>query len=147
VHEGWNLVALPLVPFDSAASSIFPRAISPPYRYGHAGYATVSSLRRDAGYWVKFPAADTIAVAGVAWMGESVGVLPGWNIVGFGTGAVEASSVVQVPPGILQTSFFGYTGGYAAADTLTPGEGYWVKSAAAGVLSAPSDSLDRRSRR
>ena len=31
------------------------------------------------------------------------------------------------PPGIVASQFFGFAKGYAAADTILPGRGYWVK--------------------
>jgi hypothetical protein len=47
---------------------------------------------------------------------------------------VAVSAIGSVPPGLTTGAFFGYRGKYEVADTLRPGEGYWVKAGQAGVL-------------
>jgi hypothetical protein len=44
------------------------------------------------------------------------------------------SAIVQVPPGIVYTPYFGYSTIYSIADTLFPGRAYWVKTSQAGEL-------------
>src|SRR5205807_957161 len=47
---------------------------------------------------------------------------------------INVASIVSVPESIVTSNYFGYSGGYAVASTLTPGEGYWVKTSAPGIL-------------
>lgn len=58
----------------------------------------------------------------------------GWNIVGGASFNVDSSSIVQIPSGLLQSSFYLYSGTYASTTTLEPGKGYWVKCAKPGWL-------------
>ena len=44
------------------------------------------------------------------------------------------AAIIQIPGGILLTRFFEFSAGYNGVSTLTPGRGYWVKSAADGRL-------------
>jgi hypothetical protein len=61
--------------------------------------------------------------------------------------AVEVTNVQSVPPGLVTTSFFGYaSGGYAVADSIRPGMGYWVKVSGNGTLilsPAPAEPATR----
>jgi hypothetical protein len=55
-------------------------------------------------------------------------------------------SVGSVPPGLVLSSFFGFSNAYAPADTLKPGGAYWVKTAGAGSLVPASGSAAARTR-
>ncbi len=78
-------------------------------------------------------------VAGTLRTRDSVSVVSGWNIVGSISTPVDTNTIASVPPGLLASSWFGYSGGYIAVTQLVPGKGYWVKSDAAGkfVLANP----------
>jgi hypothetical protein len=45
--------------------------------------------------------------------------------------AVPASDVTTSPPGLIESSFYGFEGGYAIAEMLEPGKAYWVKTGGA----------------
>jgi len=67
---------------------------------------------------------------------DTLQVFAGWNIVGSLANGPVSSILGTLPPGIIQSSFYGYTpgGGYGNTDTLTRGKGYWVKVSADGVI-------------
>jgi hypothetical protein len=65
---------------------------------------------------------------------DSVGVLKGWNIIGTISSPVAVGGVIQVPGGIVISNYFGYNGAYFAADSLKPGQSYWVKVSSDGKL-------------
>ncbi|HEY6191641.1 MAG TPA: hypothetical protein VI215_04855, partial [Bacteroidota bacterium] len=50
------------------------------------------------------------------------------------TDPVAVQSVASNPPGIIASRFFGYHSGYFSADSLLPGQGYWVKVNESGQL-------------
>jgi hypothetical protein len=58
----------------------------------------------------------------------------GWNMVGSVTTPVPVSSLTTTPPGIVSSPYFGFSGSYFVATTLTPGKGAWVKTTGAGKL-------------
>ena len=67
---------------------------------------------------------------------DTVQVSTGWNIVGSILSGPAPAILTTDPPGIITTSFFGYTPslGYQAADSLGKGLGYWVKVSADGII-------------
>jgi arabinogalactan endo-1,4-beta-galactosidase len=131
----WNLVSLPLIPAVARAKSVFPQSVSNIFGYA-GGYTSAESLDAGYGYWVKF-AADTSAVISGAYISsDTIEVRNGWNLVGAPSFASLATRAVGVAPVSINSAFFSYsrTAGYAAADTLTPGKGYWLKVSGTGKL-------------
>ena len=118
---------------DRSVTSVFPTAVSPAYAFENA-YVAHDTLFYGVGYWIKFPAAFTDTLEGVARLEDSVAVHAGWNLVGMISAPVDAASVTSAPAGIIASAFYGYANGYAAATTLLPFRAYWVKCSADGVL-------------
>jgi hypothetical protein len=58
----------------------------------------------------------------------------GWNMIGSATQAVLVTDIGSIPPEMTTSQFFGYSGSYVIADTLEPGDGYWVKTDRDGQL-------------
>ncbi|MGA9116692.1 MAG: alkaline phosphatase family protein [Bacteroidota bacterium] len=140
VEEGWNMVSLPVDVADPSVGAVFPGAGSPAYGFvPSSGYASFDTLLCGAGYWLKFPQADTIALAGTMQQTDSVDVAGGWNLIGGGALPLPAASLGSVPPGIILFPLYGYAGSYAEADTLHPAAGYWLKASGPGrvILGAP----------
>jgi len=135
VEQGWNLLALPVTVTPTVKDSLFPNAISPAYTYGPVGYALADTLRRGSGYWIKFPADDTIALTGTSILTDTINVIAGWNIVSSVTGNILANTVTTIPPGILcAPTFYTYLDNYYTALMLTGGKGYWVKACQDGKI-------------
>jgi hypothetical protein len=134
VSDLWNLVSVPMVVRNLAVDSVFPGAVSPPFSYKFTGYQQTDTLAYGLGYWLKFPGAQTINIAGLnGALSDSISVGASWNLIGSLDQPSVASAVTGAGTHIL-TNFFGYDGGYSVADTLEPGKGYWVKTNAAGSL-------------
>lgn len=146
VGARWNLLSLPLRVVDSAAASLFPSATSPAYAYeGVSGYQVKSVLHSGVGYWMKFSAPEAVGVDGFARANDTIPVAAGWNLIGSLTEPVATGSIASDPPGIATGQFFGYAQGYSTADTLRPGQGYWVKTDQAGVLILSTGSFAMQS--
>ena len=133
VRADWNMISLPAAPKDPRASALFPSASS---AYGYsAGYVIADTLVPGRGYWLKFAAAETVTVKGDTLASDTVAVEARWNMVGAPSRAVPASGVASDPAGLITGGFYRYeAGAYSAADTLRPGEGYWIKVNAPGRL-------------
>lgn len=132
---GWSLVSLPLTVSNASAGAVFPGAASPLYAFsGQSGYVVRDSLQEGEGYWLKYDSARVVSITGVPRNTDTIAVSAGWSIVGAISTPVGASAVIQVPPGILQSPFYGYASGYFAADSLLPARGYWVRVSAPGTL-------------
>jgi hypothetical protein len=135
VNAGWNIVSLPLTVSDPRKTTVFPAAISPAFAFSQSsGYIIRDTLRYGEAYWLKFSASQNVSITGALRSTDSIQVLPGWNLIGSISSPVPAGSIAQIPPGIVSSNFFGYSGAYAVADTIRPGNGYWVKVSQSGVL-------------
>jgi choice-of-anchor B domain-containing protein len=135
VTAGWNLLSLPLDVADAGVPALYPGASSGAFLHtAGGGYVGVDTLFPGAGHWVKFPSGGGVTFTGTARTGDSVEVEAGWNIIGGLSEGVAADSVLSDPPGLVLSSFFGYTMGYSAVPVLDPGQGYWVKCAQPGLL-------------
>jgi hypothetical protein len=133
VATNWNIISVPLGVADYRLSELYPTAASPAFSYSNA-YVREDTLRRGAGYWVKFLGAQTVAVRGKILGPDTIDVAEGWNMIGSLSAPVPVSNIVSIPPGISTSNFFGYTGGYKTTSVLQPGFGYWVKVQQAGQL-------------
>ena len=64
-------------------------------------------------------------------LSDNIPVSSGWNLVGGLGMPFNTSTITSSPPGIVASAFFGFNGSYQIATSITPGEGYWVKTAGA----------------
>ena len=134
VHSRWNLVSLPVRPFTFYKNALYPTASTPAYAFTGAGYAQKDTLANGTGYWLKFPSAQIVTVDGYTFTGDTIALLAGWNIVGAISEPVAVANVSTTPANILTSGFFEYGPGFAFADSLRPGEGYFVQTNQAGSL-------------
>jgi hypothetical protein len=147
IDSNWNLVSVPVTASDYRRTSLFPSSNSPAYAFDqHSGYVMRDTLTNGPGYWLKFATAQTVTIPGWLRYTQTIAVDTGWNIIGSISLPVVVDSIVQSPPGVVTTDFFGYDGAYTPADTLYPGKGYWVKASAAGglIMSSGTLSLERK---
>jgi hypothetical protein len=146
VSPGWNLLSLPARVDSASLRTLFPTAISPAFMFNpDVGYEPQDSLPCGFGFWLKFRSCDTVEVQGIAKYTDTIEVVAGWNIIG-GLSVPLPVACIQTNPGdLIVSQFFGYLPGTGlqAADTLLPGQGYWVKSGQTGlfVLSDPKSTI------
>jgi len=134
VVNGWNLVSLRLAPPDPRKSVLFPSAASPAFAY-IGNYIVRDSLLPGSGYWLKFNQPGFVTYSGDSLSTDSIPVKTGWNMIGSISTAVAVSSIIQTPPGTVSSRYFGYgSSGYFVAATISPGDGYWVKTSSDGTL-------------
>jgi hypothetical protein len=142
IRPGWNLVSLPVAPTNDSVQALFPLATSSAFAYTETGYDVRATCEPGSGYWLKFPSAGEADIDGYAVVGLSVPVFEGWNLVGSISAAIAANAVTSDPPGMITGNFFGYEGSYVTADTISPGNAYWVKVAQAGELHLSAASVN-----
>ncbi|HLF14712.1 MAG TPA: S8 family serine peptidase [Bacteroidota bacterium] len=131
--EGWNMVSAPVEKEDMSTTALYPIAVSKAFKY-EGGYVSDDTLELGRGYWVKIPAADTLEFTGFARDEDSVDVAAGWNMIGTITSPVAVGDIVQIPDSIVLSVYYGFNGTYFTADSLGPGQAYWVKVSSAGKL-------------
>jgi hypothetical protein len=134
LSAGWNLLSLPLHPFNHSRESNYPSACSSAFEY-NGTYNACQSLAIGKGYWLKLDVDTDFQLLGMSTSLESVQVSTGWNIIGSLSSPFLASSIVSDPPGIRTGQFLEYDGTqYVTSDTIKPGKGYWVRVTQNGKL-------------
>jgi hypothetical protein len=147
--SGWNLISIPLACDDSRRAWLFPGLNSNAFAFvSSGGYVVRDSLQKGVGYWLKFPTVQDVGLTGTRRIRDTINVSSGWNIIGSISDTVYVTSVLQNPPTIIASPFFGYGGGYSSVTTLLPLKGYWVKTIAPGtlILSAGSGAAKAEAR-
>lgn len=133
---GWSMLSLPLTVSDQKPSSVFPTATSSAFTFTPSGYTPQDTLRYGKGYWLKFGTSQSVGVTGQERHQDSISVVAGWNMIGSISRPVPVDSIVQIPPGIVLSSYFGPPG-YSATDTIQVMRAYWVKVSQPGTLVLP----------
>jgi hypothetical protein len=147
VASRWNLVSLPCFSSDSVVSSVFLGSTSSAYGYSASGYYPEPILHRGRGYWLKFPSADTVSLAGGRVLNDTIDIVQGWNLIGSIGAPISVSSITSNSPSMVLSNFYGYSNGYYPTDTIYPGKGYWVKASQDGQIGLSSSaSLSSRNR-
>jgi hypothetical protein len=144
--EGWNLLSLPVTALSSSVKGIYPSAVSPAFMY-QGSYSPATDVSPGEGYWIKFGSGGIVGSAGASLSNLAIPVQPRWNLVGSLSSAVSVSDITSEPPGIRTSNFYRYDGTYSVADSLRPGDGYWVKANQTGTLflstSGPASAVNR----
>ncbi len=146
VSKHWNLISLPVEVSDQQATSVFPSAISPAFRFDVAsGYSTSTTLDYASGYWLRFALDEAFVIGGTARTSQIIPLSAGWNLIGSLSTPVSTSTITTTPAGILSSEFFGYTNGYSVTSAIQPGQGYWVEAAASGSLTLTAGAAAAKS--
>lgn len=133
LNAGWNMISLPVIPANPAVTSVFPTAVSPAFVYS-SGYAQRDTLIPGLGYWLKFSSSQSVSISGVPTPIDTIDVNAGWNLLGSVSYPVSSASVASLPPGIIVSSFFEFSGGYVPTVSLSPMGGYWVRCSQPGQI-------------
>lgn len=137
---GWNLISVPMTVSDYQRAALFPTAVSEAFTFSN-GYISSPTLVNGIGYWLKFDGDQITSVAGTRRDRDTVDVSTGWNMIGSISDTVAAASITSIPPGLITSSFFEYSGSYISAGQIEPGKGYWVKVNQDGKLILSASGL------
>lgn len=133
VAAGWNMLSVPVMAGNMAATALFPDANSPAYSYT-TGYVVETALTPGVGYWLRFAAPQQYQICGTPTGQSSVVVRNGWNLFGPYDRAVPTSAITSAPANLVNSPYYGYTGSYQSVSQLAVGRAYWVRVSAAGTL-------------
>lgn len=139
LSAGWNMVSVPVTAASMATTALFPQATSQLFGFNN-GYTATENAETGKGYWLRYPQEITLPVCGIPYSGNGVPVLQGWNMIGPYKNDITVSAITTTPPGILTSSFFGYSNGYNTPLTLASGRGYWIRASQDGVINTASVS-------
>jgi hypothetical protein len=133
---GWDMVSPPVTTTNDSVSHLYPGSTLP-YAFAFVpgtGYQQRARMEGGTGYWAKFGSAGNSDISGTYVFRDSIDVAAEWNMIGSISLPVDTASIIQIPPGILSSVFFGYHSGYGADSLVRPGKAYWVKARNAGTL-------------
>ena len=135
--ENWNLVGLPLFVNNPGYLDLFPSATENScYSYSINGYTQETSLSEGNGYWLHFEETGSHTVIGEVISEISIDVQSGWNLISGISSNVNSYEIQDPGDIIIPNTLFEFQGasGYAYAQTLEPGKGYWIRTSSAGII-------------
>ena len=133
---GWNMVSLPVVVEDASPEALYTDALEGTL-YGYPYGDPLSALVNGEGYWLRFSAEGSDMLAGDYTDDVTVSMIEGWNMIG----SVSESAGIDDPSGIvIEGTLYGYP--YGDPETsIEPGNGYWVRTSAAGDVTVSTSAL------
>jgi len=136
-EPGWNMVSSPLLPNEMPAHEVFQTEMGV-FRYDtpRSSYDIADYVRDGEGYWIWVEDSLEIAVVGALIESYRRQIYRGWNLIGaLGTGAVPVGEIEITPVGSIIGDILGWDGSdYFSADSLLPGNAYWMLSNGSGQI-------------
>lgn len=136
-NTDWNMISIPVNANPNGVRSIFPNCTPPAFYYNN-GYQSDTILVPGKGFWLFFNSGGVQNLSGLPVSSQIIPVTQDWNMIGAFENSIAVSSITSNPPGIINSNFFKYLGGYTIADTLKTGVAYWVNVTQNGNLILPS---------
>ncbi|MDI6766396.1 MAG: S8 family serine peptidase [Bacteroidota bacterium] len=133
VAAGWNMSSIPNMVDDLAKTTLWSTANSSAFNYEDGSYKTKDTLSNGLGYWIRFPANQTITYTGVPVYSFCIPVFTDWNMIGSLSTDINRSKITPVNTSIT-SEYFGYNGSYFPTDNIQAGKGYWIKVSDPGHL-------------
>lgn len=126
--DGWNLLGLPVDTGNRYYLYLFPGAL-PGSIWGFDGnYFSEDSLDLGRGYWLRYLNPAVINFQGLPVTSLAINLRHDWNLIAGLSTTINIDEIAD-PGGILiPGTFFGFNGAYYPADSLEPGQGYWVRT-------------------
>ena len=140
VLSGWNLLGLPSDVDNKFYLSIFPNAITGTLFGFNGSYFPEDSLELGKGYWLRFPAAETVSIWGVPADSITIDMNAGWNMISGVSCSIALMDIIDPGSIIVPNTLFGFDGSYLPADSLKQGNGYWLRTNTAGQITLLCES-------
>lgn len=139
ISNKWNMVSVP-VEITAVKNILFPTSVTNAFIYkAGSGYSVKNILTPGESYWLKFDRDQTVLFTANPLNSLILPVTPGWNMIGSITKPIPVNKIVTNPSNITTSKYFGYSNGYYIADTLKPGNGYWIKVNQFGTINLIAD--------
>lgn len=152
---GWNMVGLPIVAGGYEYGDMFgidlngdgisdtPEPTAGTLYSFNGSYNEEAAMAPGQGYWLRFdmPCCDPAIygvpghpMGGYDLLTQTISLSEGWNMisgisVSAGEDDVDGFDEIGVP-----NSVYGFNGTYYQAETIDPGQGYWIRASADGAI-------------
>ncbi len=136
--SGWNMVGLPLVVEDANVSTVFPEAIGGTLYSFNEGYTLDSTLWQGEGYWLRFNNIGSATIYGIPITELTISLNEGWNLISGISSTIGLENIIDPSGIIVEGTLYGYNGTYISPENLVAGEGYWLRTNAAGDITLTS---------
>ena len=134
-QSGWNLVGLPLTVEDSFYLTLFPDALEGTLFSFHDSYVEETNLVSGIGYWLRFPESGVSSISNGTYLNElEISLEEGWNIISGLTEILSVENIIDPEGIIIPGTIYSFGEGYSQSLIFEPGEGYWIRSSAAGEI-------------
>jgi len=134
-QSDWNLVGLPIEVEDALYTILFPESIEGTLFSFDNGYNLETSLIQGEGYWLRFNEDGSTNITGSPMVELMISLSAGWNLISGITNSFNISNIQDPDEIIISDTVYGFTpDGYANADILEPGKGYWVRANNSGSI-------------
>jgi len=131
----WVTVGLPLVMDNSNYQYIFPDAIENTLYSFNNGYNLETNLENGTGYWIRFgDMGGYSTLTGFEIEEMTLSLSEDWNMISGISSTIYASSILDPDNLIIPNTLYSFDGGYALAEMIEPGKGYWLRSYADGDI-------------
>lgn len=140
LRNSWNMISIPFTLNDYTKTHLYPSAVSSAFSF-EGSYIPYGTLKNGVAYWLKFNGDQNVPLSGILRSQDTINTIFGWNMIGSIGAAVPVSTISSIPGGLATSKFYGYAGSYYDADTIQPGNGYWVKVSQAGKLILSASSI------
>ncbi len=156
LHEGWNLISIPIQPYNTSLNSILA-PINGKYdavvtfttdwlyyiQNGNSWVTTLNIIEPGRGYWINMKEEADLTVYGNTITNATVALHEGWNLVGM---PVERSLNIDqltikdkwIDIYTFTTSWvyksYSHESYFGNLDTMDPGRGYWINMVEPGEL-------------
>ncbi|MFQ5583874.1 MAG: FlgD immunoglobulin-like domain containing protein [Calditrichia bacterium] len=131
---GSNLIGLPYDAPDRYYLSFFPDAVPFSLFTFDNRYIQEDSLEFGRGYWLKFTSQSSALLEGTAVYSLTLSLNAGWNMIAGLSYTINIAGVNDPNGIIIPNTLFRYEGGYIQTDSIEPGKGYWLQTAANGQI-------------
>jgi hypothetical protein len=137
--ENWNMIGLPLSVDNPDAQFLFPESVENTlFTFAGGGYSQESILNSGIGYWLRFQSDGTSTISGQSLDELSIELTNDWNMISGISQMVSVNTIYDPDQLIIDGTVYGFNDGYEPAETIEPGQGYWVRSSGNGTITLTS---------
>jgi hypothetical protein len=132
---GWNMIGLPLDSDETNYAILYPDAVpNTLYEFISGSYFSATNLQVGTGYWLKFYENNNAEIIGEPIEEVVLPLSAGWSIIAGPSCDVGLTYVSDPGSIIVPNTLYGYESGYYLSTNIEQGEGYWIKTYAAGTI-------------